>query len=57
MKYWTNFVPQDMNKFIVTLYDFVESFDQEEELAWFQLSDKWEICPQFQQHLEKAMEK
>ncbi|KAJ7380601.1 hypothetical protein OS493_009068 [Desmophyllum pertusum] len=57
LKYWTNFVPQDMNKFIVTLYDFVESFDQEEELAWFQLSDKWEICPQFQQHLEKAMEK
>ena len=51
LKDWANFVPQDMDKFIVTLYDFVESFDQEEELAWFQLSDKWEICPQFQQHL------
>ena len=51
LKDWSNFVPQDMDKFIVSLYDFVESFDQEEELAWFELSDKWEICPQFQQHL------
>ena len=41
LKDWSNFVPQDMDKFIVSLYDFVESFDQEEELAWFQLSDKW----------------
>ena len=41
LKDWSNFVPQDMDKFIVSLYDFVESFHQEEELAWFQLSDKW----------------
>ena len=53
MKDWTKFVPQDMDKFIVTLYDFVQSFDQEEDLAWFQLSDKWEVCHQFQQHLPK----
>ena len=39
-----------MDKFIVSVYDFVESFNQEEELAWFQLSDKWEVCPQFQHH-------
>ena len=26
-KDWANFVPQDMDKFIVNLYDFVESFD------------------------------
>lgn len=51
LKDWSEFVPQVMDKFIVSLYNFVESFDQEEELAWFQLSDKWEICPQYQQHL------
>ncbi|CAH3142208.1 unnamed protein product [Pocillopora meandrina] len=51
LKDWSNFVPQDMNKFIVNVYDFVESFDQEEELDWFQLSDKWEVCAQFQHYL------
>lgn len=60
LKDWSNFVPQDMNKFIVNVYDFVESFDQEEELDWFQLSDKWEVCAQFQHYLKylvKATEK
>lgn len=51
MKDWTKFLPQDMDRFIISLYDLVQSFDQEEELAWFQLSDKWEVCHQFQQHL------
>ena len=51
LKDWSNFVPQEMDKFIVSVYDFVESFNQEEETAWFQLSEKWEVCPQFQHHL------
>ena len=51
LKDWSNFLPQDMDKFIVSLYDFLEFFDQEEDLTWFQLSDKWEVCPQFRQHL------
>ena len=51
IKDWTKFLPQDMDRVIISLYDFVQSFDQEEELAWFPLSDKWEVCHQFQQHL------
>ena len=51
MKDWPKFIPQDMDRLIINLYDFVQSFDQEEEMAWFHLSDKWEVCHQFQQHL------
>ena len=40
-----------MDKFNISVYDFVESFDQEEELAWCQLPHKWEVCAQFQHHL------
>ena len=29
----------------------VQSFAQEEEMAWFPMSDKWEVCHQFQQFL------
>ena len=50
MKDWTRFLPQDMDR-LINLYDFVQSFDQEEELAWFQLSDKWVVGEEFQQHL------
>ena len=50
-KDWTTFLPQDMDRFIISLYDFMQSFDQEEELAYFQLSDKGGVCHQFQQHL------
>lgn len=53
LKDWCNFVPQDMDKFMVSVYDFAESFYQEEELAWFQLSDKWEVCAQFQHFWRK----
>ncbi|PFX19781.1 hypothetical protein AWC38_SpisGene15815 [Stylophora pistillata] len=42
---------QEMDKFNISVYDFVESFDQEEELAWCQLPHKWEVCAQFQHHL------
>ena len=51
MKDWTKFLPQDMDRFIISLYDFMQSFDQVEELAWSQLPKKWEVCHQFQQHL------
>ena len=50
-KDWSNFVPKDMDKFMVSVYDLVESFNEEEQLAWFQLSDKWEVLPQFQHNL------
>ena len=51
MKAWLKFIPQDMDRFIINLYDFVQSFDQEEEKTWFAMSDKWEVSHQFQQFL------
>lgn len=51
MKALLKFIPQDMDRFIINLYDFVQSFDQEEEKAWFAMSDKWEVSHQFQQFL------
>lgn len=36
---WTNFVPQDLEKFIISIYDFAESFEIETELAWFGISE------------------
>jgi len=42
MKTWT-FVPREMNSFIISLSDFVESFDFEEEMAWFGMSEKWQV--------------
>lgn len=53
MKDWMKNIPQETDRLIVNLYDFVQSFDQEEEMAWFQLSDKWEVCHQFQRTLTK----
>ena len=43
IKEWTNFVPQDLDKFVLSMYSFVESFDTETELAWFGISNKWEV--------------
>lgn len=51
MKALLKFIPQDMDRFIINLYDFVQSLDQEEEKAWFAMSDKWEVSHQFQQFL------
>ena len=51
MKALLKFIPQDMDRFIINLYDFVQSFDQEEEKAWFAMSDKWKVSHQFQQFL------
>ena len=48
LKDWNNFKPQEMDKLIFALYDLVQSFNEEEELAWFGLSEKWEVRKEFQ---------
>ena len=48
IKDWNNFKSQDMDKLILALYDLVHSFNEEEELAWFGLSEKWELRAEFQ---------
>lgn len=53
IKEWNNFVPKDLDQFVLSLYDFVESFQMEAELAWFGLSQKWEVHEMFQQHMPK----
>ena len=37
-----------MDKLILSLYDAVQSFNEEEELAWFGLSEKWNVRKEFQ---------
>ena len=39
MKDWWKFTPQDMDGFIINLFDVVQLLDQEDELAWFAMSD------------------
>ncbi|CAB3990896.1 Hypothetical predicted protein, partial [Paramuricea clavata] len=41
-------VTQDMDKLIMSLYELIGSFDEEEELAWFGLSEKWEVRAEYQ---------
>lgn len=48
IKDWNNFKPQEMDKLILSLYDVVQSFNEEEELAWFGLSEKWNVREKFQ---------
>lgn len=43
MKTWNSLVSQEMDSFIISCFDFVESFDYEEELAWFGMSEKWQV--------------
>jgi len=50
LKQWNNFIPQELVRFVVSLYDFKESQEMETELAWFGLSDKWEVSDDFKQH-------
>ena len=54
IKEWTNFVPQDLDKFVLLMYSFVESFDTETELAWFGISNKWEVREGFVQHMPRV---
>ena len=51
LKNWSNFVPQDMDKFIASVYDLVGYCNEEDKLALFQLSDNGEVLPQFQHNL------
>ena len=48
LKDWNNLKPQEMEKLILALYDLVQSFNEEEELAWFGLSEKREVRKEFQ---------
>ena len=54
IKEWTNFVSQDLDKFIISIYDFAESFEIETELAWFGISEKWEVKESYRQHMPKV---
>ena len=54
-KEWTNFVPQDLDKFIISIYDFAASFEIETELAWFGISEKWEVKESYRQHMPKVL--
>ena len=53
LKEWNNFIPQELDRFVVSLYDFKESQELEAELAWFGLSDKWEVSDEFKQHMPR----
>lgn len=53
LKEWNNFEPQEWDQFVLSLYDFVEFFQMEAELAWFGLSEKWEVHEMFQRHMPK----
>ena len=48
IKDWVNFTAQYMDKLILALYELLGSFDEEEELAWFGLSEKWEVRNDYQ---------
>ena len=51
MKTWTSFLPQEMDSFIISLFDFVESFDFEEEMAWFRMSEKWQVKQEYRRYM------
>ena len=53
LKEWNNFIPQELDRFVLSLYDFQESQNMETELAWFGLSDKWEVSDAFKQHMPR----
>lgn len=48
IKHWVNFSQQDMDSLVLALFDLVNSFNDEEELAWFNLSEKWEVREEFE---------
>ena len=51
MKTWTSFLPQEMDSFIISLFDFVEPFDFEEEMAWFGMSEKWQVKEEYRRYM------
>ena len=54
LKDWNNFKPQEMDKLILALYDLVQSFNEEEELAWFGLSEKFSSLSQEERQTEMS---
>lgn len=50
IKDWVNFLPSEIDRFIISLQDLVQSFQTEEELTWFGLSDKWAVKEEFKDH-------
>lgn len=56
IKDWNNFKPQEMDKVIVALYDLAQSFNEEEELALFGLSEKWDVRKEFQHLLPPSIQ-
>ena len=53
MKSWISLVPLEMDSFIISCFDFVESFDYEEELAWFWISEKWQVKQDYRRFMPK----
>ena len=53
LKEWNNFIPQELDCFVLSLYDFQESQDMATEFAWFGLTDKWEVSDAFKQHMPR----
>lgn len=51
LKEWNNFVFQELDCFVVFLYDFVEVNKMEIELVWFGLLDKWKVFDDFKQYI------
>ena len=45
IKTWTSFVPQEMDSFIISLFDF------EEEMAWFGMSEKWQVKQEYRWYM------
>ena len=53
VKDWVNFLPSEIDSFILSLRDLVQSLETEEELTWFGLSDKWEVREELADRLPK----
>ena len=51
LKTWTLFIPQKMDSSIISLFDFVESSDFEEEMAWFGMSEKWQVKQEYRPYM------
>ena len=53
IKDWVIFLPSEIDRFIISLQDLIQSFITEEELAWFGLLDKWVIREEFKDRLPR----
>lgn len=51
IKDWVNFLPSEIDSFILSIHDLIQSFDTEEELVWLGLSDKWEVREEFKNRI------